>query len=428
MKRFLSVFPVLLIVCAGIVMMSCPSDPPPPISDFNIELKDAKLQYVFETPKIEHGKLYEIILTIEKCDSGLIGSHLGGKICYKMDMASTDPDEEKLLSGWQNPQPNQVTNPTTPKTFKWTFEAGEQYSDSVTVEEDATTPDGATQYFLLMAQQDTPNWDNYPAGTNFRIKGSITIREADSVAEWISEGTVALGNADGVAGKGNLSDDDMAKIRALPSGSQIEITVTVTVDSSTNAKPGWGTGSIGTWVSEESLAINIPGNASDGSLTFKVKFDIDTILGIVGSDAIAINLWNDATASKAELFKPGITFESAGTLTLGNEDGVAGKGNFTETDMAKIDAAPANSYITLTVHTTVGTNPQAGWGVATIGGWGDGEGISINVPGNAADGDCTFTVNVKISDIRLVYPTGAIAINTWNPTTVTKAELFKPKS
>jgi len=97
----------------------------------------------------------------------------------------------------------------------------------------------------------------------------------------------------------------MTKIRALPTGSEIELTVNVTVDSNTDAKPGWGVGSIGTWDSKKSLSINIPSDAQNGDLTFKVRFKIANVLIIVGDDSIKINLYNGATVTKAELFKPG---------------------------------------------------------------------------------------------------------------------------
>ena len=105
MKKTRFVFPVLLLVCAGIyIMISCSSDPDPGdiIENPDIVFKGGKCDYKFETPRIVHGKKYEVILTIEACDEGFIGSQLGGNICYKMNMED-DAEEAKVLSGWSNP-------------------------------------------------------------------------------------------------------------------------------------------------------------------------------------------------------------------------------------------------------------------------------------------------------------------------------------
>jgi hypothetical protein len=298
MKR-MRCFPVLFLLFAGIVVTGCPSDPPPPIDEFDLTLKGGKYQYVFDTPKIEHGKTYEVIFTIEDCDEGLIGSHLGGKICYKMDL---DGEDEKLLSGWLNAVPDTVSKNV--KTYKWTFEAGKKNSDSLTPETDATTPGGGKQYFSLTAQ--TSSWSDYTSADNFKVKGGFEVKIKEVITDWVSEGTVTLGNEDSTPGKGELTAGDMIKIRALPAGSVIELTINVTVvtDESTDARPGWGVGKVGTW--SEGVSINIPGDAEAGELTFKVRIEIADILSVVGNTGnIAINIYNGATCSKAELFKPG---------------------------------------------------------------------------------------------------------------------------
>jgi len=296
MKKMKIVFPVLLLVCAGIVMTGCPSDPAPPISDFNMVFKGGKYQFLFDTPLIEHGKVYEVILTIENCDDAFIGSRLGGKICYKMDL---DGNDEKILSGWDRPAPDTVSKAL--KTYKWTFTAGAKNDDSLEPESDATTPNGGKQYFSFTAQ-DNAQWLDFPSGTNFNIKGKFEVKVKEEVA-WISEGEVTLGNEDGTAGKGNLTNADMAKIKALPADSKIVLTVNVTV--SDDPGPGWGVGTVGSWDSGSSLEIKIPNNAPVGDFTFTVEFTISDILAVQPSDPIAINLWNGATVTKAELFKPG---------------------------------------------------------------------------------------------------------------------------
>jgi len=431
MKKFLSVFPVLLILCAGIIMMSCPSDPKPgyKVDNPDMEFKGGKFQYDFDTPKIEHGKEYEVILTVEDCDADFVGSQLGGKICYKMDL-DDDTEEAKILSGWTNPIPRQHSKNVT--TYTWTFKAGEKNSDSLEPETDATTPNGGKQFFHFEAQ--TSAYKPYSSKVNFGIKGGFEVKVKETIDDWTSEGTVTLGNADSTAGKGTLSPTDSEKIRNLPAGSKIVITVTVTVNAagSSSNEPGWGVGSVGGWNTTDSVSINIPGTASAGELTFDCEIEVSAIKTVFPTGDISINLYNGATASKLELFRPTnaapTTWESAGTVTLGNAEGVAGKGTFSDADMTKISGLPANSKIAITVHTTVSADPAPGWGVATIGGWSsDGsDNVSITIPSGAPNGDYTFTVDIKISDIRAKLPTDAFSINCWGVTTVTKAELFKP--
>jgi len=431
MKKTRFVFPVLFLVCAGIVMMGCSSDPDPGdiIEDPDMVFKGGKYEYQFDTPKIEHGKEYEVILTVEDCDEDFIGSQLGGKICYKKNM-NDDNEEAKVLSGWANPVPGKVTKKEG--IYKWTFIAGEKNQDSIDPEDNATTPADGKQFFHFEAQ--TSDWKPYPADIEFGIKGKFEVKFKETISDWTSEGKVTLGNLDNIVGKGTLSAEDSAKIRDMPEQSKIVITVTVEVKAagSGSNEPGWGVGGIGGWEDGEWVGINIPVNADAGSLTFDCEIEIADILTVWPTGDISINLYNGATASKAELFKPAnaapTTWESAGTVTLGNTDDAAGKGTFSNDDMTKIDALPPNSKIAITVHTTVSENPAPGWGVATIGGWSsdNSDNVSIKIPGNAPNGDYTFTVEIKISDIRAVLPTGAFSINLWGVTTVTKAELFKP--
>jgi len=303
MKKFMIVFPALLLVCAGISMTGCTSDPEPPqqIEKPDMVFSGGKYQYQFDTPRIEDGKEYEVILTIEDCDADFIGSHMGGKICYKTDMDDDTPGSEKILSGWLNSVPDTVS--ATVKKYKWTFKAGDRHSDDqgVTIESPATAPAGATQYFSLTAQDSS--WNNYDSSYNFGIKGSFEIKFKETISDWISEGTVTLGDIDGDgSGKGEFSDDDMAKIRSMPAGSKIVLTVSVIVNDS-DAQPGYGVGKVGTW--DDGISIDIPSNASAGPLTFTVDIDIADLLEIIVDGNIIINVYNGAAVTKAELFKPG---------------------------------------------------------------------------------------------------------------------------
>jgi hypothetical protein len=297
-KNWLS-FAVVFITIAGIAMMAgCPSDADEgkKLDNPDIVFKGGKYQYVFTTPKIEHGKTYEVILTIDSCDESFIGSHLGGKICYKMDL---DGEDEKVLSGWQNSTPDTVSNT---KTYKWTFKAGEKYKDSVIPEADATTPDGGKQYFSFTAQ-DT-SWKEYTTGTNFSIKGGFEVKEKQVISDWVSAGTITLGETDDIVGKGELAATEVAKIKAMPPNSKITFTISVTVGSN-GADPGNGIGRIGKdWLTTGGFNITVPDDASTGAYTFTYDLDISALLGDV-DDIIIINVYNGATITKAELFKPG---------------------------------------------------------------------------------------------------------------------------
>jgi hypothetical protein len=306
MKKFWIVFPVLLLVCAGMVMMSCPSDPveppppPPPLENPDLVLAGGKYKYVFTTPKIEQGKEYEVIFTIDECESSFYNSRLGGKICYKTDPADEN-ETDKLLSGWKNSTPVQAT--ASVKTYKWTFKAGDKNSDSLSVENPATTPEGSTQYFAFTAQDN--DWHEYASTVSFNVKGKFEVKSVITITNWVSEGTVTLGNDQGTAGKGALTEADMVRIRALPPDSVIEITVSVTVNTS-DARPGYGVCSVGGWDSDKSMSISIPGDAQTGPLVITAKLPIADLLALQPSGyQIAINPYNGATVTKAELFKPG---------------------------------------------------------------------------------------------------------------------------
>jgi len=276
-------------------MMSCePSDPTPPISDFDIVLKGGKYQHNFEDPKIVHNHEYQVIFTIEDCDLAFVGSKLGGKICYKMDLNSND---EKVLSGWAIAVPPTVSKEV--KTYTWTFKAGASNADNVHIEDDATTPQGGKQYFSFTAQKDD---NNYGPNDNFNIKGGFEVIEIETITNWDSAGEITLsGSSDG---KGTLIDADMTTIRSLPPNSKITFTVTVTVNNS-NAKPGWGVCGVGGWESNNSISINIPATATVGEeITFKADIKISDILALPFTGNININPYNGAKVIKAELFQP----------------------------------------------------------------------------------------------------------------------------
>jgi len=297
MKKIRFVFPVLLLVCAGMFMMNCTSDAEPPIDDANMVLKGGQYQFPFDTPRIEHGLEYEVIFTIEDCDEAFVGSRLGGKICYKMDL---DSEDEIILSGWAYAVPPTVSKDVT--TYKWTFKAGEANSDDKDIANPATTPTDGKQYFALTAQN---GYDNYSPTDKFNVKGEFSVVAIESVSDWISSGTLVLGNEDSVAGKGQISDAEMAKVTGMPDKSKITFTVKVTVDNDSN-QPGWGVGFVGrSWEVGKSIQLNIPSGTPVGPAEFTVDIKISDILALSPKDNIIINAWGGATVTKAELFRPG---------------------------------------------------------------------------------------------------------------------------
>jgi len=280
-------------VCAGMIAVGCTSEAEPPIEDFNLVLTGGKYQLTFDDPKIVHGQEYEVTFTIENCDEAFIGSRLGGKICYKMDL---NGEGEKVLSGWDYAVPPTVSKEI--KIYKWTFKAGEANADDVAIENPATTPEGGKQYFALTAQK---GYDNYGPNDNFNIKGEFKVTAIESVSDWISEGTLTLGNVDDTAGKGELSEADTERIRAMPANSKLVLTCNATVSS--DPAPGWGVASVGVWDSTKSIEIKIPMGSPNGPLTWEEEIKVSNILTIVPTGNIVINAWK-CTVTKAELFKP----------------------------------------------------------------------------------------------------------------------------
>jgi hypothetical protein len=319
MKKNGLMFPVLLLICAGMVMIGCPSDPepgttiviPPPGGDEEgnelIVLKGGKYLYLFDTPKIEAGKEYELIFTIDQCDSALYTSNLGGKICYRMDM---DDEEEgdNVLSGWANSTPTAVSEGI--KEYKWVFKGGEKNKDSQPIANGGTTPDGATQYFSLMAQ--TSGWKDPDPDFDFNVVGKFEVKSKD-VIEYETTGTsLTLGNMDGITGKGNLTDDDMILIRGAPTKSKIVFTYTVATvyaagtDEQGKPEPGFGVVGVGNPSQTNSVSLSIPSTASAGSnQTFTGEFEVGDLLKLLSAgEPLFINPYNGTTVSKAELFKP----------------------------------------------------------------------------------------------------------------------------
>jgi hypothetical protein len=303
MKKSWMIALLIALAVAGTLLMGCsPSeaDEGKEIEDYDFILKGGKYQYVFTSPKIEDGKTYTVTFTIEDCSESLYksGGHFGGKISYKMNLDDANEDD-KVLSGWQNATPQDISD--IPRSYTWTFKAGDKNSDNVTIENPATTPAGATQYFDLTAQ--TSGWQGFGANENFRVKGKFEVDSEEEITDWVSEGVITLGDVEGTQGKGELLAADVDRILALPNNGRIEFTISVTVNDST-AQPGYGVCGVGpTW--SGGISLSIPGDADLGPLEFARSVRIRDLKGILGSSrTIIINPYNGAIVTKAELFRP----------------------------------------------------------------------------------------------------------------------------
>jgi hypothetical protein len=298
MKRNWTIALLIALAVAGTLLMGCsPSESEEGKTiEGNIVLKGGKLQYVIATPKIEHGKTYDLTLTIEDCDDALLNSHFGGKLCYKFDMDDEDEDD-KVLSGWRNGTPDTVTGP---RKYTWTFKAGEKYLDGKDPVEDATTPAGATQYFNLEAQ--TNDWKPWGASVNFNILGSIVL-EVQPDIDWVSVATVTLGNVDNTPGKGPIPAADVAVILARPDDNIIRFTCNV--DDSAGVGPGWGIGEIGPDYGGD-YKINFPDDVGSPPCTYTFDLKISELKEVLGgAQTILLNIWSGLTITKAEIFRPG---------------------------------------------------------------------------------------------------------------------------
>jgi hypothetical protein len=295
MKRLLTVALLIALAAAGALLMAgCPSEADTGKTvEGNILLKDGQYQHNFATPAFQHGKTYEVILTVEECDEALWGGYWGGKICYKVGGG-----EEKILSGWARPVPSGISE--TVHEYKWTFTAGAANDDDKPIENPATLPSGATQYFALTAQDN--EWHNFPAGRNFNVKGEINVIEKEELS-YVSDGVLTLGTMDGLAGKGQWSNANSQRVLALPNNAKITFTISVTVNSD-DAKPGNGVGAMGSnWSGP--IDFTIPGDAPMGPYTFTKDVEISALKVVLGtSTTIIINLYNGASITRAEIWIP----------------------------------------------------------------------------------------------------------------------------
>ena len=190
MKKMKVVFPVLFLVCAGLFMMSCTSDPDPgekiPDPDITLKFLSEPAQHKEPVKDIlfETGKTYEVTLAVTNLDEDLVGGFFGGVLLYEPG----NGEDAVRVSEWKHSSTGAIASGA--RNYKWEFEA----TDS--------TPSEMRnmQYFELIAQNSS--YKNYKESDVFGINGSISIKEKGAINTndyTITELTVTPGSGTVVA-------------------------------------------------------------------------------------------------------------------------------------------------------------------------------------------------------------------------------------
>lgn len=340
MKKIWIVFLVLL--CAGMIMTSCPSEPepPPPPIDANIYLQYGVFEHEFDTPLMEFTKEYQVIIDIAGLDWQLPGCHFQGQLFYK------DGGDTYMLASSQNAQPQNIAEKG--KKYRVTFTAGKisdedkgtdkQTAGNYKIPAAGTTkvPDGATQIFRLTAK--TPQWYEFgktgqPNNGNANdswdldyygsdvekvgIKGTITVRLKPDIT--FKDGETVTGgdgdSADSATGKGNIVGDEYIKLKTAHTASpesllRVSCIANVVLSGASGgnmAQPSWDIAQFGTAMDKDkvrgqnpNVGVVIPeewnGNKVTANPAFEFYVDIliDDILAASEPDWTFLNVYNGA--------------------------------------------------------------------------------------------------------------------------------------
>ena len=329
MKKIGIVVTVLLMVCAGMFMMGCPSEPEapppsqPPIEEPDYTLKDGKITIPLTSIAITNGDEYDVILDIAAVEDPLLGCHFKARLLYLHGTT------EYLLAGAQDAFPNAIAK--FPRKYRWTFKAGdygdEGAADSAqwgyTVPADKTIPAGAAPLLQLFAM--TPEWKyfgdsdaenyKYTAASkdndetekiDYRnvkercgIKTNSLVFRAKPVITWVAGDTITAGGGGSAntAGQGNIEGAEEGgewyKIKNTPAGSILRFNCTVKVESG-KREPGWGFGGVGGNVNGEfpkvrgqnqELTLVIPKDKTMGATeTFDIDIFVEDIIASSNKD------------------------------------------------------------------------------------------------------------------------------------------------
>jgi len=319
--------PLLLLAVAGLVLLSCPSDvePIPPMNEWDFIMLGGEPGYIVDIPitgddgfRITDGKKYRVTLKVENVQEDFWGSHLGGKLRSKKEGESA-----AVLSGWLNPTPDPVC---AAGIYRWVFQAGARHSDgqNTVILNPATTPEDATQYFELTAQQNNANWDLWPGNYEFKIKGSISIVEdfsntatPQNKGELTRDFTGSGHNSD--KGIGNIQEEEFQKVKTAAeknggdNGSFLRFYMSGVNVSAKAGDEGHGVGSVGNRENFQGANPNpslpIPkGTTAQNNFSFHVDIDTDILMNFVGAGEshLFVNVFSDfgpAKCDKVELWE-----------------------------------------------------------------------------------------------------------------------------
>jgi hypothetical protein len=344
MKKMRIVVPVLLLVCAGMVLTGCPSDPEPgppslQINDPDYTLTDGKINIPLPSITVTNGGEYDVIFDIGQIEDPLLGCHFKGRLLYVHE------ERTYLLTEALDAFPNIIAK--FPRKYRWTFKAGEWGDDTTadsaakwgyTVPDNKTVPSDATFVFQLFAM--TPKWkyfgdsdaENYQyiraskdteeteridykgRGIVCRIKeaGPLVFRPKAALPG-VNGGTInANGGSDAnSAGQGNIEEGEWEKVKNAPLGSLMRFNCTVNVGAvgSDAREPGWGFGGIGGNVNGEfpkvreqnqELTLVIPKGTAAGSQTFNIDIFVEDVLASSNKDWSFVRT-NDSTPGNQKI-------------------------------------------------------------------------------------------------------------------------------
>ena len=255
---------------------------------------------------ITDDKEYRVVFTIQNADEDFFPSRMGAKLVYRSEGATNDT----LLAGWQEPTPDLIS---APGNYTWTFKAGEKYKDGLVPDRPATTPAGATQYFIVQVQNG--EYVKYDSYYEFRVKGSIKITEVIGTLTKVDDIALAFGgdsSHDESIGKGNIQDAEFEKVKNAAENAVLRFYITGVTVTEKSGEEGHGVGAVGNRASVDDNNPNPPfkipnGTPAQSNFSFTVDIDVATALEFVGANEshLFVNMWGDGPAkcSKIELWE-----------------------------------------------------------------------------------------------------------------------------
>jgi len=228
---------------------------------------------------------------------------------------------------------------------------------------------------------------------------------------------------DNLAGKGTVSGDDFNLVVGLEAGSYLRV---YAANNRGADSTGWGSYRFGI-TSGPTASQSIQYNAKAGNEYF-FDVDVDQIITDIGESATSfgIDAYNGQYILMIELWEYAgpITWTSLGMVTLGNTDGVPGKGDLGS--LSNILSMGEGSYLELTVNISSSTG-QPGWGVGTIGTWSSGTSLAITWPSSVPQSAGSFVQKIDLWELLTKmgdFAPTSIVINPMNGADIISCELF----